>query len=126
MYIFVKYSIKKLKLYAIILYISISWIASISLGIIPYFDAFGNYNNNGICDFKDASSTRSFVVATIVVQAFLFICIIIVFSLLTYCYAKKNTLQDNVEVKKVIVKNLLFLAVNFNLQCWSCFFLLYQ
>ena len=34
------------------------------------------------------------------------------FSLLTYCYVKKNTLQDNVEVKKAIIKNLIYLAVS--------------
>ena len=109
-YIFIKYGIQKVKLYAIILYISISWIASISISIIPYFDEFGLTNNNGICGM-DSNGTPTTSIGAIVV-ALIFICIIIVFCLLTYCYVKKNTLQDNVEVKKAVIKNLIYLAVS--------------
>ena len=107
-YIFIKYGIQKVKLYAIILYICISWIASISISIIPYLDEFGLSNNNGLCELN--SNGIASIGAT--VMALIFICIIIVFSLLTYCYVKKNTLQDNVEVKKAIIKNLIYLAVS--------------
>ena len=109
-YIFVKYGIQKVKLYAIILYISISWIASIGFSIFLFFAEFEVLNNYGFCD---ANSNSNNVVGVIIfiVQALILICIIIVFSLLTYCYVKKNTLQDNVEVKKAIVKNLFYLTV---------------
>ena len=110
-YIFIKYGIQKVKLYAIIAYISISWIASIGFGIFPYFDEFGILNNNGFCD-TDSNRINQAASIIFIVQALLFISIIIVFSILTCCYIKKNTLQDNVEVKKAIVKNLLYLTVN--------------
>ena len=119
-YIFIKYGIKKVKLYAIILYISISWIASIGFSIFVYFDQLEIINNNGFCDTN--SNTNSLVGAIIfIVQAFILICVIIVFSLLTYCYVKRNTLQDNVEVKKAIVKNLLYLAVNVIISVFTIF-----
>ena len=85
-----------------------AWIASISISIIPYLDEFGLSNNNGLCELN--SNGIASIGAT--VMALIFICIIIVFSLLTYCYVKKNTLQDNVEVKKAIIKNLIYLAVS--------------
>ena len=53
-YIFIKNGIQKVKLYAIILYISISWIASISISIIPYLDEFGLSN----CDKAAATQQR--------------------------------------------------------------------
>lgn len=37
--------------------------------------------------------------------------IIFVFSLLTYCYVKKNTLNDNVETKKAVAKNLYYFTI---------------
>lgn len=39
------------------------------------------------------------------------LCVIIVFSVLTFCYIKKNTLEGNTEIKKAVARNLYYFTL---------------
>lgn len=108
-YVFIKYGVKRLKLKVIILYIAVSWIAVFCLGIVAYFPAFTNID--GFCD-SDSMAPAFFIpliIMTIIILGCL--CVIITFCILTYCYFKKNTLEDNVAVKRAIARNLIYLLI---------------
>lgn len=50
-------------------------------------------------------------IAAVQLIAIIFVCVIIFFSILTYCYVRKNTLEGNVEVKKAVSKILVYFFV---------------
>ena len=109
-YVFIKYGPRKLKWYAIAPYIGITWVVAIAIGIFPYFNR-SLFNSQGFCRVRESTSvspSSSILVGVIVV----FFSVIIVFSLLTGCYVKRNVLEDNVQVKRAIAKNLLFLVIS--------------
>lgn len=114
-YIFIQYGTKKLKWGVIIPYIVISWILSVALGTMPIFSIIFNpfviSVNNGFC-FSDPNSPffRAYIAVAIFIIIIL-LSITLVFSLLTYCYVKKNHLNNNVEIKKEVAKNLYYFAI---------------
>lgn len=110
-YIFIRFGSKKTKWYVIGPYIVISWILSIGNGLPPYFDQFGIINNNGFC--KNTSTPLfTATVSTMIVAVITLFLVIVSFGALTLFYVKRDALlQDNVEIKKEIAKNLLYLTV---------------
>jgi hypothetical protein len=109
-YVFLKYGVKKLKWYVISLALVITWAVSVTIGTLASFDQFEVINNNGICRVITTALfyhiTISFVLSSTVVGS----CIIVFFSILSYRFLKKNTLEGNVDVKRAVSKNLFFLA----------------
>jgi hypothetical protein len=109
-YVFLKYGVKKLKWYVISLALVITWAVSVTIGTLASFDQFEVINNNGICRVITTALfyhiTISFVLSSTVVGS----CIIVFFSILSYRFLKKNTLEGNVDVKRAASKNLFFLA----------------
>ena len=110
-YMFIKYNVKKLKWQVIVTYIAISWVVSLGMSIIPYFPEFGLFNNNGFCDIDSESVLLNSSAPVILVLVFICVIIITTFTILTYCYTKKNTLEGSVEVKKAIARNLQYLMI---------------
>lgn len=110
-YTFIKNGLGHLKWYLIIPYITISWMVSIAISSLAYVNGFSSFSDDvAFCDVSRAP--LSIVpIATIQLIALIFLCIIIVFSLLTYCFVKKNTLEDNVDVKKAVSKILFFFFI---------------
>ncbi len=111
-FIFIKYGEKKMKWYAIILFIAISWILAILYNILPYFRVFQIFNINGFCSSNPESDLIRVVVPAVVsLPAICMIIITVTFCILIFLYIKKNALEDNVEVKKAVAKVLLYLAI---------------
>ena len=110
-YVFLKYGVKKLKWYVIFPSLVITWALSISIGILPFFNQFELFNNNGFC--RNLTSARLYyvVIGSFLSSAIIGSCIIVFFSIVSYRFLKKNTLEGNVEVKKAVSKNLFYLAV---------------
>ena len=79
---------------------------------MTYIPGFGLFNNNGFCEINSESILLRVSGAIVVVEALVCLCLILVFSVLTYRYTKKNTLEGNTEVKRAIAKNLLYLAIS--------------
>ena len=105
-YLFLKHGVKKLKWYKISSSLVITWAVSITIGILVYFDHFGLSNNNGFCSVVTTSLffyvTISFVLSSAIIGS----AITVFFSILSYRFLKKNTLEGNVDVKKAVSKNL--------------------
>ena len=110
-YIFLKYGIKKLKWYMIFLSLVITWAVSIAIGILPYFDQFELFNNNGFCRNLTTAVLYPIVIGGFLCSAIIGSCIIVFFSIISYRFSKKNTLEGNVDVKRAVAKNLFYLAV---------------
>lgn len=108
-YIFLKHGINRLKWYFIIPYLVISWIVSIAIASSVYVSGFSSFSD-AFCDIAQAPFSTVPIVS-VQVLALIFLCIIIVFSILTYCYVKNNILEDDVEVKKAVTKIMLFLFI---------------
>ena len=110
-YVFLKYGVKKLKWYTISPALVITWAISIAIGILPYFDQFQPFNNNGICRSVTTAPLYPVIVGGASFSAITGSCIIVFFSIISYRYLKKNTLEDNADVKIAVSKNLFYLAV---------------
>ena len=110
-YIFLKYGVKKLKWYMISPSLVITWAVSISIGILPYFDQFELFNNNGFCRNLTSAALYPIVIGGFLASAIIGSCIIVFFSIISYRYLKKNTLEGNVDVKRALSKNLFYLAI---------------
>ena len=112
-YVFLKYGVSKLKLKLIIPVVVVSWVCALVVSIVPHFPAFGLVSADGFCITESSSPPPLFImiVAIIVVVLSVCMCITATFSVLTYRYFKKNTLEDNVAVKTAIAKNLAYLLI---------------
>lgn len=110
-YIFLKYGAKKLKWYVIIPYIIISWVINLTIALGPYFDEFLIVGSDGVCDTSARARFFGLIAGLIVADAVICLVIIVVFSALTYRYMKLNTLEDNIEVKRAVANNLIFLLI---------------
>ena len=107
-YIFVKYSRNKLKWYVLIPFITISWTISILLGLIPFIQDWKFTNN---C--REVVQNSSLLIPIIVLIWLVQItgCVVVsTFGILTYCYIKHNTLEEDHQIKKAIAKSLFYLV----------------
>ena len=111
-YIFVKHGISSIQQYIILCSIIISWLISISMGTMPYLDAFGVLDDKGFCESTPHSQVYmipSGVVVTLVLGA----CttLTLTFSSFTYYHVKKNTLEDSEDLRVAIAYNVVFLMM---------------
>ena len=111
-YIFLKHSVRKFKWQVIVTCIAVSWVVSLGLSIFPYFPEFGSFNNNGFCEVEPGSVLATVSGLAVLLQGLICVIIIITFTILTYCYTKKNALEDNTAVKKAIARNLQYLMIS--------------
>lgn len=114
-YIFLRYGVRKFKLRAIMFYIAASWIYVSLLASLPYIPGFEDVVlEHGFCGSEDLEfSGLLFTIPAVFSSAvdILFLCLIVIFGVLSFCYVKKNTLESNVEIKRAITKNLVYLFV---------------
>ena len=113
-YVFIKYGVGKLKLKVITPLVVVSWVFALVVCIGPYFPVFGQATADGFCVTESTITPSPLfiviaVITVVVISACM--CIIVTFSILTYHYFKKNTLEDNVAVKTAIAKNLAYLLL---------------
>ena len=111
-YVFIKYGKEKLKWQVIATCIALSWVLSLGYSTIPYFPGFGLVNDNGYCGFDSESVLLRASLPVIQLEGFICVVIIITFSILTYCYTKKNAMEGSTEVKKAVAKNLYYLMIS--------------
>lgn len=113
-YYFIKDGVDRIKWYFIVPVIAGSWGVSIGLGVMPYFEPFWSYSMDNV-DFPFCDNTQAplgiAIFAPLTVGVLVCIVVITVFGVLTFCFIKKNTLQNSVDVKRSIAKTLLYLLV---------------
>lgn len=110
-YVFLKYGVQKLKWYYITQYLVLSWIVSVVIGLLPYFDAFGVSEHYGFCEISEKTPLFKGYITMIMVGAFVLKSIIIVFTGLTYCLIRRTKIRENVPVNKDIARYLLYLNI---------------
>ena len=111
-YCIIKYGKKKIKWYAVVIFIAISWAYAALLGILPYFAGIDDDDLMNLLGFCRGTYESPLFLATAVLQLVsyaIFLCVIITFCVLIFRYAKKNTLGDNAKVKQAVIKNLVYL-----------------
>ena len=109
----IKYGKKKIKWYAVVIFIAVSWAYAALLGILPYLAGI-NDELMIVLGFCRGTYESPLFLASAVLQLVsyaIFLCVIFTFCVLLYifCYAKKNTLGDNAKVKRAVIKNLVYL-----------------
>ncbi len=111
-YVFVKHGIHNIQQYIILSSITISWMISISMGMIPYLDAFGVFDDIGFCESVPHSQLYM-IPSGVVVLLVLVACTIItlIFSSITYRHVKQNTLEESDDLRLAIAYNVLFLSM---------------
>ena len=111
-YVFLKYGVKKFKSYVIVPALVMTWAVSITIGIMAYFPGqFELFNNNGFCRIVTTALFYHITISFFLSSAIVGPCIIVFFSIISYRFLKRNTLEDNADVKRAISKNLFYLAV---------------
>ena len=118
-YIFVTKNIRRIKIYAIIVPQVLIWVLSIGFGIRAFTiprDIPRVFVYRGFCSV-DLENTRpgetGFLIQLVVawvIEGFICGGLILTFSILTYCFIKKNTIGTDKEVKHALARNLFYLA----------------
>ena len=110
-YYFVRGRTNLLRWCLIVTYIACSWIVAVALGILPFFDVFSSYDAD--VAFCDGVQTRLTFMpfALVTLGALLFVCVIIIFSALTFHHYRKNLPRDNPVLKRSITRTLLYFLV---------------
>ena len=67
--------------------------------------------SNGFCDIDSTSFIFYIHVALLVILMLICLCVIIIFCILTYCHMKKNILEDNIDMKRAVARNLVYLLI---------------
>ena len=110
-YIFIKCGEKKLKWYVVVPFAVASWIASVILGVTPFFDDSSVSSINGYCIINIDSLASKIASSFIITLALIFLSFQLVCSTLTIVYIKRNVLEGNTAVKKAVAKILAYLSV---------------
>lgn len=113
-YVFLKCGASRLKCYVTVLCLTFVWTVSILMGVVVSIGNPLNVSNSGFC----STSPEGNSLFRIVPIAFMFFieapicsCLTIIFSILAYCYVKRNTLERNTAIKQAMVKILAFHSI---------------
>ena len=110
-YIFVKHGKKKLKWYVVVPFAVVSWTLTVLVAALPYIDELGVFTVNGFCTVDANTIAYKVFVGAIGALALSFITVQLICSMLTCIFVKRNTLEENTDVKKAITKVLAYFAV---------------
>ena len=110
-YIFIKYGEKKLKWYVVGPFAVASWIASVILGVNPFFDDSSVSSIDGYCTLNIDSLGFKIASSFIITLALIFLIFQLVCNTLTIVYIKRNVLEGDTAVKKAVAKILAYLSV---------------
>ena len=109
--IFIKSGEKKLKWAVIIPSIVVPWLVVIStFGILPYFDLYGLSISTGFCRNDSSSILFRVIIPISVILSATCLGIVLICSVFTFVYVKRNTLEDNT-VKRAVTKVLIYFAI---------------
>lgn len=110
-YIFIVYGVRGLKLCCLAPFMVVSWLISVAVAIRPLFGLYGTYLVHGICIDNPHLPAYQFGIAISAAHLVILPFVIFLFSLFTCCYVRKNVLEENVEIKQAVAKNLYYLAL---------------
>ena len=113
-YCIIKYGKTKIKWYAVVIFITVSWAYALLLGAMPYFAGIDD-DLMSLLGFCRGTYGESLFFASAVLQLVSYaisLCAIFIFCILIFCYTKKNTLGDNAKVKRAVIKNLVYLLLS--------------
>ena len=110
-YVYVKYGVKKLKWVFVIVYLVVSWTVCVTIGMLALFPQYGAFNDKGFCVFDSNSWFFRLSLYLFFVLIGVCLCVIVIFSILTFRFIKKNALEESRDIKKAIANNLLYLFV---------------
>ena len=111
-YLFVKFGQKKLKWLIIAPFLVVSWIISIFLGLLFFANIFTiNFVPiNGFCVavLEEMSALNLLVQVIRPLETIVCLIIVVTFSILTYWYVRGNASDENISVKKAIMRVLFY------------------
>lgn len=120
-HIFLKYDPSKLKWSGIIMFIFVNTVLALAIGVIQAFEGAREkkFSSNGFCvpELSVPENTIFLIILAIVlgVTIVLSVGVVLVLSIQSYCYIKKNTVSSDSgipsPVKKALTKVLAFLAI---------------
>ena len=111
-FIFIKYGAKKLKCSIIVLSIVFTWALCILASTALYTSLYAPENNYGLCFLNIQSAL--FLTLSAISLLLLFMVglgITILFGIFTFCYVKKNTLEESTDTHEAVVKILVYVIV---------------
>ena len=98
----------------VVTFIVISWMFAILLGLLPFFSGIraDPMHLFGFC--QGTFRSHLFLVSSVLQLVVFAVCLslVILFCVLIFCHVRRNTLEENVGVKRVIVKNLVYLVIS--------------
>lgn len=110
-YVFIRHGVNKQMLVTMLSCIAVLTVVFLAVSSMTYFPPFQVSIDLGFCSYHVNTFYYVILFTVIIIMAVL-LCIIITFSILACCYIKRNTLEDNVEVKHAVAKNLFFLLLS--------------
>ena len=110
-YVFIVYGVRKLNLRVILPFIVASWIGSAVVAVRPFLDLHATYLVNGICVGNPGTIVYWVGFSISGLHLAVLTSVISIFCALTYRYVKKNVLEENVEIKQAVAKNLYFMTL---------------
>ena len=110
--VFIIWGKKTMKWYIIFSFVVISWIISIAMGIIPFLEDVQTSNIKGFCKTNPDSSLFKGLAFSLVGLSLFFIAIQVVCIIFTLVYMKKNVLDGNISLKKVITKVMVYFVIS--------------
>ena len=116
-YVFIKYGKDKIKWQYLVVFLIAIWLVNVGLFVANFLGAFMDFIivSNGFCveQVTADSPLLDILTATIVVTASAScIGVTLVFSIITGCYVKTHTIQDDASLKKEMLKFLVFQWIN--------------
>ena len=101
-YIFIKHGKKKLKWRVVIPLAAISWIVTFVFAAMPYIEK--KITSNGFCVSNPDRIIYKIYATAIGVLILLFLGVQIICGILTVVYIRRNTLEENTDIKKAVAK----------------------
>ena len=110
-YTFIKYGEKKLKWCVVIPLQAVSWLVTIIIAALPYADQ-DIFTVIGFCATSPLSIMFLIAVVSTGAIALFFLGVQIVCGILTIVFIKRNTLEENTQIKKAIAKVLAYFTIS--------------
>ena len=110
-YTFTKHGQKKLKWRVVIPLEAVSWLVTFIIAALPYADQ-DIYTTNGFCAHDPSKALFLIAAFSTGTIAVFFLGIQIVYGILTFVFIKRNTLEENTDVKKAVAKVLAYFIIS--------------
>ena len=112
-YIFIKYGSAKLKWYILVPALVVSWTLSILFASLNFIDSDFVFlpMGEGFCSISFQSFWYYPMLSIIWSFEGVLLSVIFIFSILTFHFVRKHTIEENAEIKKAIVRVLLFFFI---------------